>query len=63
LPTSFSARAALLTSGSPTTISLPPERWISGCATPSLSTRLRMMSMARLSDSSSTFACAVGLPS
>src|SRR5438128_2392972 len=40
-----------------------PLSWISGWATPSLSTRLRMMSIARFSEAAFTFDCAVGLPS
>ena len=51
----FSLRAA------PRRFRSSPERWISGWATPSWSTRLRMMSIARSSDSVSTFDCAVGL--
>jgi hypothetical protein len=62
LPTCSCARVVLLTFGRETVISSSPERWISGCATPIWSTRLRMMSIARFSDSVSTFDCAVGLP-
>jgi hypothetical protein len=40
------ARSGFCTSGSPTEIWVWPARWISGSATPSESTRLRIVSMA-----------------
>ena len=43
-------------------VQVPAERWIWGSATPSWSTRLRMMSIARLIESPVTFVCLVGLP-
>ena len=57
------ARAVSVTLGRPTVIRLPPVVWISGSATPSWSTRLRMMSTARWSASGVTFGVwAVGWP-
>ncbi len=63
VPTSFSARDVFWTLGRPTEIWLPPSVWISGSATPSWSTRWRMMSTARVSASwFTTGVCAVGSP-
>ena len=43
----FGARGVASRRAAPRRFRSPPERWISGCATPSWSTRLRMMSIAR----------------
>jgi hypothetical protein len=63
LPTDLIARWAFLVPGRPTEIWSEPERWISGSETPSASTRLRMMSIARSIASLVTCGCCgVGRP-
>ena len=55
------AWSAFFTPGSETSIWSEPVRWISGSATPNLSTRSRMMSIVRWIDSLVTCDCFVGL--
>jgi hypothetical protein len=63
VPTWRVASSAFVTSGRATEICVWPERWISGSATPSWSTRSRMMSMERSTASFVTSDCLVGLAS
>jgi hypothetical protein len=63
VPTCCWAWSAFLTSGSETSIWFSPERWISGSATPRLSTRSRMMSIVRSMDSEVTLLNFVGCAS
>ncbi len=63
VPTCAAASSAFSTSGSATVICSVPDCWISGSATPRESTRLRMISIARLIASELTDSCAAGLAS